>query len=565
MFRQKSWRFIQSANPITFLTALWLMMLVAVIFATTNAEASALLQSGERAPSGDYGFTYQGRLLEDGVAVSGSYDFEFRLFDALEEGNQIAQTLLVEDVAVADGYFTVALDFGPGVFKGTPRFLALSVRAGEETGEFMPLLPRQPLTATPLALALPGFYTEAISNTVNTYSGIVSHTISAGAIGAWVGGNRAGLPNHVTDDYGVILSGEDNTAGDNDGDPTTISNPLIVGGSANNNGGTYSAIVGGRGNRVEAFSSLSFIGGGRTNRVDIGLATIGGGIDNEAISEGASVLGGRANKATDEYATVGGGTGNQAGNSDGNPFNVVAATVAGGNGNHASATQATVGGGSSNVASGVNATVPGGTLNVAAGANSFAAGKNARAMHDGTFVWSDGTAEFASSLPNQFWVLASGGVIFNTGNNNGVVLNPGSGAWSTISDRNSKENVVAVDAAEILEAVAKMPIATWNYKSQAESVRHMGPMAQDFYAAFELGEDERHISTIDVDGVALASIQALYQLAQRQQAEIATLQEQNAAMSERLSTIEEGLAMLEEWNLQERSQETTQEEVTPWE
>ena len=64
---------------------------------------------------------------------------------------------------------------------------------------------------------------------------------------------------------------------------------------------------------------------------------------------------------------------------------------------------------------------------------------------------------------------------------------------------------------------------TWNYKSQDPSIRHVGPMAQDFYAAFGVGEDEKHITTIDADGVALAAIQGLYRLAQEKDREIGDL------------------------------------------
>jgi uncharacterized coiled-coil protein SlyX len=57
--------------------------------------------------------------------------------------------------------------------------------------------------------------------------------------------------------------------------------------------------------------------------------------------------------------------------------------------------------------------------------------------------------------------------------------------------------------------VAALPLTSWNYKTQAKSIRHLGPMAQDFYAAFAVGEDDRHITEIDESGVALAAIQGL--------------------------------------------------------
>src|SRR5262249_4439624 len=83
--------------------------------------------------------------------------------------------------------------------------------------------------------------------------------------------------------------------------------------------------------------------------------------------------------------------------------------------------------------------------------------------------------------------------------------------WSSLSDRNAKENFRAVDAKRVLEGLAAMPISSWNYKTQDKTIRHIGPMAQDFAAAFEIGEDEKHIATVDAAGVAFAAIQGLNQ------------------------------------------------------
>ena len=92
-------------------------------------------------------------------------------------------------------------------------------------------------------------------------------------------------------------------------------------------------------------------------------------------------------------------------------------------------------------------------------------------------------------------------------------------------------------------------MATWNYKSQDPSIRHIGPMAQDFYAAFGVGEDDTHISTTDADGVALAASQALYALAQEQQrqltsqqARIDQLEQENSALEARIDAIERTLS-----------------------
>ena len=104
------------------------------------------------------------------------------------------------------------------------------------------------------------------------------------------------------------------------------------------------------------------------------------------------------------------------------------------------------------------------------------------------------------------------------------------GSWSTLSDRNAKENFTPVDGRSILECLSSLPMETWNYRSQNPSIRHIGPMAQDFYAAFGVGEDDRHITTVDADGVALAAIQGLYELVKEKDAKIADLEARIAAL-----------------------------------
>jgi hypothetical protein len=91
---------------------------------------------------------------------------------------------------------------------------------------------------------------------------------------------------------------------------------------------------------------------------------------------------------------------------------------------------------------------------------------------------------------------------------------------------------------EILERLAEIPVSTWNYKTQDKSIRHIGPMAQDFYSAFQVGEDERHITTVDEAGVALAAIQGLYQLLQEKERQITTLQNRNISQETRLAELE---------------------------
>jgi Chaperone of endosialidase len=91
------------------------------------------------------------------------------------------------------------------------------------------------------------------------------------------------------------------------------------------------------------------------------------------------------------------------------------------------------------------------------------------------------------------------------------------------SDRNIKEHFTPIDAQDILTRLATLPIETWNYKTQDSSIRHIGPMAQDFAAAFGVGEDDKHINVVDANGVAIASIQALYRMLQERDLQMAEL------------------------------------------
>lgn len=101
-----------------------------------------------------------------------------------------------------------------------------------------------------------------------------------------------------------------------------------------------------------------------------------------------------------------------------------------------------------------------------------------------------------------------------------------------------KENFEAVDVQDVLRRLASLPVSTWNYKTDDDGIRHMGPMAQDFYAAFGLGKDDAHIAPLDANGVAMAAAQALAQQVQTQAAQIETLEAQNAALLQRLEALE---------------------------
>jgi hypothetical protein len=250
----------------------------------------------------------------------------------------------------------------------------------------------------------------------------------------------------------------------------------------------------------------STVAGGALNVATGNYAAVSGGEVNYAYGAEATVAGGSTNSALNEGDAVGGGENNTAnsfenGECGGDNAATCDATVAGGNGNAATSGGATVGGGGGNVAANYGATVPGGSNNQALAIDSFAAGQSAIANYDNSFVWGGcGCGPTQDTGPNQFIASAVGGFTFYTGFYTGAQLPSGSGSWSSLSDRNVKANFATIDGEALLAKLAELPISTWNYKAQDASIRHMGPMAQDFHAAFGLGEDDKHIPNIDSEG-----------------------------------------------------------------
>ena len=83
------------------------------------------------------------------------------------------------------------------------------------------------------------------------------------------------------------------------------------------------------------------------------------------------------------------------------------------------------------------------------------------------------------------------------------ITNGNGGVWTNASDRNLKENIIEVNGAEVLTKINQLPISQWNYKREGVGVKHIGPMAQDFYNLFACGSDDKSISTIDPAGISL--------------------------------------------------------------
>jgi hypothetical protein len=305
----------------------------------------------------------------------------------------------------------------------------------------------------------------------------------------------------------------------------------------------------------------NIIGGSSVNFIS--TDAVGGTIAGGGGNVGSDDYG---NKVTASFGTVSGGVLNTCSGSDamicGGYGNIASGggALVGGVDNISSGRYATVSGGFVNRAYGDYAAVPGGQGNEATGDHSFAAGHLAQANHTHSFVWAGGaTTYFPSETGNRFHVYAQQGfqvefggqaasgrgnewVVIGSANTPTKPINTSSGAylsivgmWQNASDRNKKENFTPVNARAVLEKLVALPVSTWNYKREDASIKHLGPMAQDFKATFGLGEDDKSIGTVDADGVSMAAIQGLNQ----------KLEEQLAEKEVRIRQLEKRLTALE--------------------
>ncbi len=355
----------------------------------------------------------------------------------------------------------------------------------------------------------------------NVIAGYSGNSVAAGIAGGTIaGGGLVGLPNLVSGSGGTVGGGTGNVAGEGSTVAGGSGNTALyfhasVGGGAGNTAASEEALVAGGLNNT-AVGRFSAVGGGAVNLASADYSTISGGSGNTTSYQFSTIGGGTENRSTSEASVVSGGEHNYAQGSY--------SAVLGGVNNMASGLGASVAGGAGNVASGLYSVIPGGFSNTAAGDYSFAAGRAARVddKDAGTILFSDSiNYPFPSLVPNEFAVRATGGVRFVTAIDSsgaplsGVRLSPGSGSWESLSDSQAKSAILPVDGSQVLSALMSIPVSTWSYRGQDPSIRHIGPMAQDFYTAFHVGTDNRYISTIDEEGVALAAIQQLYRLVQQ--------------------------------------------------
>jgi hypothetical protein len=451
---------------------------------------------------------FQGRL----AIPDGTYSIRFSFWTAATGGvERWSQTL--NPVAVKSGAFDVQFNLSSGFENGaaaTTLFnpnLFLEIKVGANPA----LSPRQPFVSVPYAFKASsiqdgGITTNSLAANAVTGAKILDGTITGADIAngsitaakfaantfnpvAWLLGGNSGVINGflgTTDNQPLVFKVNSHQAMRYQFVTNSVEHSInVLGGSEVNSiaAGVIGATIAG-GGELDTFDSSVF-----PNRVLADFGTIGGGFSN----------------TTGLFSTVSGGHDNNA-SGDG-------AAIVGGEGNTASGGVAAVGGGTGNVASGFGSIIAGGVQNVASGDYSFAAGRRAKAIHQGAFVWGDSTdLNFVSTAPNQFLIRALGGVGINTSDPSGFALKvngsvAGVGNYVNLSDARYKQNMVTFPNA--LDAILNLRGVTFEWKRDEFKTMHFAEGRQIGFIAQEVEKVLPELVTTDSNGyksVAYANV-----------------------------------------------------------
>ncbi len=484
-----------------------LFLLLALLFMASHGHAQTA-------------FTYQGQLRDGSTNANGNYSLTFKLFDNAGGGTQIGSTLTVPNQSVVNGLFTVALDFGGAAFDGNARWLEITVKAGASAAET--LAPRVAVLPSPYALyaKVAGTVTNgAIMNAQLAASAIATANIQNGAITTALIANGAVTDGKIATVSGAKVSGSVASAifATSAGSATTagfaataalansVTNGAIVTGSlqdaAVTTGKMQDAAVT-TGKIVDKAVTGAKIADGQV------VKTLNGLTDVVTFSAGANVT----------LSTTGDNIRISAALTNIGPWTIGVGpyTIPGDNTYPDALTFANFGAiRMAIIEPGVFIT---GGLGVA-GDITVKGQLEATIISPGVV---NGRIDLDGSLDVKGGITALGEITAL-----GIMSAP---AFNQTSDRNAKENFAPVDARVVLERVVGLPISNWNFKTD-RATRHIGPMAQDFHAAFMLGTDDKHIATVDEGGVALAAIQGLHSIVREKVTEIADLKK-------RLETLE---------------------------
>lgn len=166
----------------------------------------------------------------------------------------------------------------------------------------------------------------------------------------------------------------------------------------------------------------------------------------------------------------------------------------------------------------------------------------------GVFIWGDEstTNPVNAQFDNEFRIRAAGGIRLRTSanasaapgisGNTGCDLPAGSGTFSCSSSRTIKTAFEAIDAQSLLAGIRALPLSTWAYIEDTAGTRHLGPVAEDFFAQFGLGEGPNSIGAQDLASLGLVGVQALAERDEAHARELAALSERNAQLQAELQS-----------------------------
>ncbi len=440
----------------------------------------------QAAAQGTTAFTYQGQLRDGGTNANGAYTFTFKLYDAVTGGGQIGSTI-ASSSTLGNGLFSVNLDFGASAFNGSPRWLDITAQSGTNVPET--LTPRVQMLPAPYAL----------------YAAVAATVTNGAIMNAQLATNSVATTNvqdgSVTDAKIVSVSG-----GKVIGSVASASS--LVGGTWNVSVGNYQTYT----------NILRFIANGST----IMAAHANGVSVNGEIEANILTLNSNIIQFSGQPGAV------MSVNTTGDFIfdNNVRITALGN----------------------ITLPAPGGSRSISANNQGITVDGISVSAANGVVFPNGGGGTVGITASGQNIYIPVGGLTLGVG---GIVTAPGGGNFSagvsagsgnfsgpvnatifnTTSDRNVKEQFAAINPREILDRVVNLPISSWNFKTDG-STRHIGPMAQDFYAAFNVGTDDKHIATVDEGGVALAAIQGLNEKLKEKDAEIEAMEKRLAGLEE---------------------------------
>lgn len=429
------------------------------IFCMTMACAASLALS---APAF---ISYQARLTNAGGSpISTPVNLMFTFWDSETTGTQLGSGYSdLEMVTPTSGGVVNTVIGGNGsnplpasLFESDSTWIDVSVNGTS-------IVPRTRLASVPYAMVAG----EVDKNTTGYGAGTIRLTDEL----AVLAGEKNSNSN--TGAFSAMMGGLSNTIG------TTGVMAAVIGGQSNKAAGFKSAIVGGTKNGTGGENS--FVAGGHDNLATGAGAVIVGGDTNAAGGLNGVALGGQQNIASGENSGVLAGYGNISGadsaivggalNTTGNPGAVVAGgfsntasqyncAVIAGNLNTAGGANAVAVGGVQNTSSGYNSVVVGGSQNTSLGYNSVAAGNGAQALHDNSFVWSDGTTTtYSSSDVSQFLIYAANGVGINTTTAPQTALQiGGTSGTAGIMFPDETKQVTAYRPLKILATISQVPL-----------------------------------------------------------------------------------------------------------